>query len=245
MAFLLAGKAAQFGWGQYKKRKERKAAQEHPWSPPQDAPYQMSGYPQGMAPGTETTFPSHKEEQSKGSKLMGMLISATRFFQFAFGLAVIGLYGQDVRHDHQDKHTWHAKWVFALITAFVATVTSAVYLAVQLLRRGNSNVGSNPALHLPRFVWEFVLCVLWLTLFGIFGKMYIGVYPSDKKDDEKNAGLGDASKINRMRHAVWVDLINLIMWATTSSFVLLRWLKGRRASGGSVRDVEKEEGQAF
>lgn len=72
--------------------------------------------------------------------------------------------------------------------------------------------------------------------------MYIGVYPSDSKSekrDDKTSGLGDPSKVNRMRHACWIDLINLLMWVVTASWVLLRWLKGRRAASDSMVDAEK------
>lgn len=67
--------------------------------------------------------------------------------------------------------------------------------------------------------------------------MYIGVHSSDS-----NSGLGDASKINRMRHAVWVDLVNLLMWVFTASWALMRWLKNRRlaAEAGPGFDVEKD-----
>ncbi|KAJ5134165.1 hypothetical protein N7526_005530 [Penicillium atrosanguineum] len=179
---------------------------------------------------------------------MGMLISALRFFQFVFGLAVIGLYGQDVHHDHKAKDTWNAKWVFALIVGFLATSTAVIHLIVPFLTR-KVNYRPGAKLQLPRFAWEFVLCVLWLTLFGIFGKLYIGVYPSDSNSDSSKrdatsttSELGDASKINRMRHAVWVDLVNLVFWAVTASWALLQWLKARREDGPVVFDAEKEAG---
>lgn len=120
-----------------------------------------------------------------------------------------------------------------------------------LTRKVNYKPGAK--LQLPRFAWEFVLCVLWLTLFGIFGKLYIGVYPSDSTSDSSKRDtttssisttgeLGDASKINRMRHAVWVDLVNLVFWAVTASWALLKWLKARREDGPVAFDAEKEAG---
>lgn len=217
-----------------------------------EPPIQMSNYPPNVRPGADIQYQSNPAEPiSKGTKLMGMFISGVRFLQFVFGLTVIGLYGKDVRHDHEDGQ-WHAKWVFAMITAFLATSTAAVHMILPFLTR-RANYQPNPKLKLPLFVWEFVLCVLWLTLFGIFGKMYIGVYPSESKHSGKrdtdtssnsssSSGLGDASKINRMRHAVWIDLVNLIMWIVTASWVLLRWLKSRRAADGAeMADAEKGE----
>lgn len=191
-----------------------------------------------------------------------MFISALRFLQFVLGLAVIGLYGRDI-HNNNKEQSWHAKCYFALITAGLATVTAVMYLLVPYcLRRVNS--ASGQAVKLPQFVWEFVLCILWLTMFGIFGKMFIGVYPasgsgSNKRDGSSAssssassnsnsngtaassaaAGLSNPEMVDRMRHAVWVDLVNLGLWVITASWVLLRWLKSRRAAGSAGGATEK------
>lgn len=129
----------------------------------------------------------------------------------------------------------------------LATITAMIHLVIPFLMRKSASArgagitSNNPALQLPQFVWEFVLCILWLTLFGLFGKMYIGVYPEKKDEkDSKESGLGDSGRIDRMRHAVWIDLINLLLWVSTSSWILLKWLKARRAQAGPVVvDAEK------
>lgn len=249
MSFLVM-KALEFGYDRHKKNKAEKKAQKnaelygqqppYPNAQYPHQPYPMSEYPAGITPGTDMRYPPPQPPtapQSKRSKLAGMLISAIRFFQFVFGLTVIGLYGKDVHHDHKDDHEWHSKWVYAVITAFLATSTAIVHLVIPFIMRRTTYTPS-PSLRLPQFVWEFILCILWLTLFGVFGKMYIGVYP---KEDAK-----DASKVNRMRHACWIDLINLLMWVSTASWVLLKWLKGRReASNATMVDAEKNEEGSF
>ncbi|KAJ5794943.1 hypothetical protein N7457_001542 [Penicillium paradoxum] len=234
MSFV-AIKLLKLGYGQAKKHKAKKDLQKYqdagvyPPNHPEEHP--MSGYPAGAAPGTTIHYDS--PEQSKGSKLAFMFFSLLRFLQFVFGLTVIGLYGKDVHHDHSEKHTWHSKWVYALVTAFLATITAAIHIILPfVMRKAKANgVTSNPALLLPQFVWEFVVTVLWLALFGVFGKMYIGVHAdtnTEKGHVSTTAALGDESKINRMRHAVWIDIINLVFWVMTSSWVLMRWLKSRK-----------------
>ena len=42
--------------------------------------------------------------------------------------------------------------------------------------------------------------ILWIALFGVFGKMFI------REDPEGDGG------IIRMKHAVWIDLVNAILW---------------------------------
>lgn len=94
--------------------------------------------------------------------------------------------------------------------------------------------------------------------------MFIGVYPvsesvSNKRDEGSTsdagsnsssssngtaasnaaAGLGDAAMVDRMRHAVWVDLVNLALWIVTASWFLLRWSKARRAAGPASGAAEK------
>ncbi|KAJ6092800.1 hypothetical protein N7486_008089 [Penicillium sp. IBT 16267x] len=253
---FVAVKLLKVGYNQVKKRKANKEAQfqqPHP-NHAYPNPYPMSEYPPGVTPGTNTQYLAPEPPAppiSKGAKVLSMILSVLRFLQFVFGLTVIGLYGKDVRHDHEDDDTYHAKWVFALIVGFLATSTAAFHMILPFLMKRVNN-SRNPKLHLPQFVWEFVLCIIWLTVFGIFGKMYIGVYPinsssSSKRDSSSSSSssdsttlvLGDASKINRMRHAVWVDLVNLLMWVFTASWVLLRWLKGRRAAMAAGVDAEK------
>ncbi|KXG49883.1 uncharacterized protein PGRI_058510 [Penicillium griseofulvum] len=246
MSFL-AIPLLKLGFSQAKKYKAKKDLQKYQNAgvyPPNYEPEQhpMSGYPAGAAPGTTMHFESPPQEQSKNAKITFMLFSTVRFLQFVFGLTVIGLYGKDVHHDHSEKHIWHSKWVYALVTAFLATVTAAIHLILPFVMR-KAKSGAGPALLLPQFAWEFVVTVLWLTLFGIFGKMYIGVHPvegSGAKVDAAIAELGDASKINRMRHAVWIDIINLGFWVMTASWVLVRWLKSRRSAASDV-DAEKGE----
>ncbi|KAJ5775678.1 uncharacterized protein N7511_000689 [Penicillium nucicola] len=224
----------------------------------------MSAYPPGATPGTTMHFSSPQEPMSKRARMSFMLISALRFLQFVFGLTVIGLYGRDVHHDHSEKHIWRSQWVYALVTGFLATVTAGVHLVKPfLMRRVKNAAGLNVGLLLPQFAWEFVLAVLWLALFGVFGKMYIGVYAvesssssssgsgSGKRDEavasSATSSLGDADKITRMRHAVWIDVVNLLFWVVTSSWVLMRWLQSRRAAATEdvVDDVEKGDENKF
>ncbi|KGO68946.1 hypothetical protein PITC_077750 [Penicillium italicum] len=254
MSFL-AVPLLKLGLNQAKKHKAKKDLQKYQNAgvyPPNYQPDQhpLSGYPAGAVPGTTMHFESPPQEQSKSAMLTFMFFSGLRFLQVIFGLTVLGMYGRDVHHDHSEEHTWHSKWVYALITAFFATVTAAIHLILPfVMRKAKPGAGPGPALLLPQFAWEFVVTVLWLTLFGIFGKMYIGVHPVESSSSKTGtttittpSALGDASKVNRMRHAVWIDLLNLVFWVMTASWVLMRWLKTRRSAvPGDAIDAEKGE----
>lgn len=62
-----------------------------------------------------------------------------------------------------------------------------------------------------------VLCsILWTALFGIFGKIYIPDHPTP----EQGAQI-------RMKHAVWIDLINMLLWLVTFVYGLFIWFRRR------------------
>lgn len=67
--------------------------------------------------------------------------------------------------------------------------------------------------------------LIWLILFGIFAKMYLPEHPEGDLD------------IVRMKHAAWVDLVNLLLWGATMIWSGLRWWQGR------IRK-SKEEGES-
>ena len=48
--------------------------------------------------------------------------------------------------------------------------------------------------------------ILWIALFGVFGKLFI------KENPEGDGG------ITRMKHAVWVDLVNALLWLFTAIY---------------------------
>lgn len=259
MSFL-ALKVLKLGYSQAKKHRAKKQQEQFQ----QDHP--MTEYPPGMAPGANVHYPppasapAPAEPSSKSSKLASMLISAIRFLQFVLGLTVIGLYGRDIHHNDKEQ-SWHAKCYFALTAAGLATITAVMYLLVpHCLRRTSS--ASNHAVIFPQFGWEVVLCILWLTIFGMFGRLFIGVYPASESGSHKRDGSSSSSAsasssssgntgssstaapvnaemIDRMRHAVWVDLVNLVLWVITASWILLRWFKGKQAAGSARGAAEK------
>ncbi|CAJ2503604.1 Uu.00g109980.m01.CDS01 [Anthostomella pinea] len=120
---------------------------------------------------------------------IGYLAFATlHFFQFVLAITVCGLYGVDLsRARSQGKYT-DGKWVYAEVVGALGALTAILYLVPFILRFAAVTV------------WSFILFVLWIALFGLFGSMYIHENP------EGNGG------IQRMKNAVWVDLANALLW---------------------------------
>lgn len=57
--------------------------------------------------------------------------------------------------------------------------------------------------------------ILWVAVFGVFGKLYV---------DEEPDRLG----IQRMRNAVWIDLINMLLWFISIVYSLTMFIQNRR-----------------
>jgi hypothetical protein len=121
-----------------------------------------------------------------------------RFLQIVFALTVCGLYGTDLdaarkAHKYADRN-----WVFAVVVAGLSIIT-AFLLTLPLVKAW-------------WFAWwDSFLLLLWIIVFGIFGKMYIN------EDAEGNKG------IQRMKNAVWIDLLNCFLWLATSLYGAWIW----------------------
>ena len=100
------------------------------------------------------------------------------------------------------RSTINVSQVYAEVTASLSAVTAALYLIPFFSRV--------PFL----FVWDLILFILWIALFGIFGKMYIGTRADDYG-------------IQRMKNAVWVDLVNALLWLISAGGMMVYWVKHR------------------
>jgi hypothetical protein len=129
-----------------------------------------------------------------------------RFFQFIMGIVVIGLYAQDLQRAHKLGVKYDSKWMYATITGTLASIWAIVCM-LPLVK----------AWFL--FGIDFVMFILYIAAFGVFGKMYI------KEDPEGNGG------IIRMKNAVWVLLTNMILWFITfvyGAVVFWKYWKGKQ-----------------
>ncbi|KAI1771646.1 hypothetical protein F4818DRAFT_197667 [Hypoxylon cercidicola] len=117
-----------------------------------------------------------------------LLFCVLHFFQFILAVTVCGLYGVDLQRARSQGKYVDGNWVYAEVVGALAALTAILYLVPFILRFAAVTV------------WSFILFVLWIALFGLFGNMYI------HEDPEGN------SDIQRMKNAVWVDLANALLW---------------------------------
>ncbi|KAI1803688.1 hypothetical protein F4811DRAFT_323070 [Daldinia bambusicola] len=117
-----------------------------------------------------------------------LLFSVLHFAQFVLAVTVCGLYGIDLSRARSQGKYIDGKWVYAEVVGALAALTAVLYFIPFILRFATITI------------WNFIMFVLWIALFGLFGSMYI------HEDPEGN---GD---IQRMKNAVWVDLANALLW---------------------------------
>ncbi|KAK3182169.1 hypothetical protein K4F52_006538 [Lecanicillium sp. MT-2017a] len=134
-----------------------------------------------------------------------MAFSAIHVILFALSLAVCGLYGTDVQRGNEEDVHVNSKWVYAVVVGSLSAVTCVVYFIPIVFH----------AIGIAAPIWNFILFILWITLFGVFGKLFI------KEDPEGDGG------IKRMKNAVWVDLVGALLWLATFVASLGYWWKHR------------------
>lgn len=145
---------------------------------------------------------SKKSSSSNGTASVVLRI-LLRLFQFVMAVTVAGLYGVDIHHWHQDGEHADARWVYAEAVAGIAAITVLVY-AVPFIKSYKI------------WAWDVIVFLLYVVLFGIFGKMYIG---TDHHDN------------TRMKHAVYVDAVNMILWCVTAGYSALLFFRERKNGG--------------
>ncbi|CAN8100004.1 unnamed protein product [Discula destructiva] len=123
-----------------------------------------------------------------GFAISYIVFSFIHIVQFALALAVCGLYGQDLTRARNNDSYVDSKWVFAVVVGALSALTAVLYLIPFILR------------FWLVWAWNMVLFILWIALFGVFGAMYI------HEDPEGDSG------VQRMKNAVWVDLVSALLW---------------------------------
>ncbi|OAQ60525.1 membrane-associating domain-containing protein [Pochonia chlamydosporia 170] len=131
--------------------------------------------------------------------------SALHLVCFALALAVCGLYGQDLHNANDQDKYMDSKWVYAVVVGSLSAVTCVVWFIPAILRHAGI-IGA---------IWNTILFILWITLFGVFGALYIHENPE-----------GDGN-IKRMKSAVWVDLVSALLWLVSAIATTIYWWRHR------------------
>lgn len=141
-----------------------------------------------------------------------------RALQLIFAAVVAGLYGTDLAHFTNTHAHADAEWIYAEFVAAVSAVTSLIFILVS-------------SIHVAWSVLDMTIFVLWLAQVGVFGTIF---YPTVRPEYT-----GSTTSVSRMRAAVWVDLVNMVLWLLTAVLRVARSIRARKesrkASKGNAR----------
>jgi hypothetical protein len=121
--------------------------------------------------------------------------SALRTLQFVFAIIVSALYGVDLHESTKTNTHANSAWIFAEVVACISILTCAIHCFVTIKR-------------VAWCAWDWVVFFLWISQFGVFAAVYIG---GGKTED----GYVTES-VMRMKVAVWIDLVNVLLWFSTA-----------------------------
>jgi hypothetical protein len=146
--------------------------------------------------------------------------AALRTLQFAFAIVVAVLYGLDLQQATNNNAKAESAWIYA---EFVAGVSMVVCLA---------------HLFFTTAVWYWGLLdglvfVLWLAQFGVFATTYLG--GGEKLEED---GFAEVVSSTRMRSAVWVNLVSMLLWLATTIQGIIGCCARRKNAQRKDREME-------
>ncbi|KAE8386201.1 hypothetical protein BDV23DRAFT_187498 [Aspergillus alliaceus] len=128
--------------------------------------------------------------------ICGLITRSTlRTLQFTFAVIISALYGVDLANATKTNTHASSEWIYAEFVAAVSALTCIIHCFVTVI-------------HVAWSAWDAVLFVLWLAQVGRLGSIYV----SDVQGEYEDATMS----ITRMRVAVWIGLVNMVLWLGTT-----------------------------
>ena len=115
-----------------------------------------------------------------------------------------------------------ASWVYAEVVSCLSIITCIVYLSATVK-------------HVAWCTWDAVLGVLWAAQTGVFGNIYYGGGHEKSQEDDFNATA--TASVSHMRVAVWIDLVNMILWVATT-VLSIGWCISTRSAARRTDDQD-------
>ncbi|OAA53284.1 hypothetical protein ISF_08898 [Cordyceps fumosorosea ARSEF 2679] len=133
-----------------------------------------------------------------------LAFSVAHFLLFVLGLTIIGLYATDVQRAREVNSHLDSKWIFAVVVGSLSSVTCLVYF-VPFVFHARGIVAP---------IWNLVLFILNITLFGVFANLFLHAKASN-------------GAVKRMKNAIWVDLTSALLWLLVALASAGYWWKHR------------------
>ena len=139
-----------------------------------------------------------------------------RLVQFCLALAVIGLYAPYLSRAHEQHKYYDPRWMYATIVGAATGLTALVLIVFTLLNRFTRI--AIPVHIVFLLFWDSFMALNWVCVTGIFGVMY-----------GRTKAEGDKA-IEEMKNAVWVDLVEMLLFFVTIAVAASQIHRARRSA---------------
>ena len=102
---------------------------------------------------------------------------------------------------------------YAVAVGAMAAITALVYMPLTIF------AGTIMWL----FAWDLLLFILWIAVFGLFASLYLHENPE-----------GDGG-VQRMKNAMWIDLVNMLLWFITGVGGVVAFFSAGGLRGGKSK----------
>ncbi|KAL9085916.1 MAG: hypothetical protein Q9165_007399 [Trypethelium subeluteriae] len=153
---------------------------------------------------------------SASDTLYKLYAAFIRFVQFCLSLAIIGIYAPYLVHAHNQHKYYDPRWMYATIVGAATGLTALILIVITLLNRFARM--SIPIHIVFLLIWDAFMALNWVIVTGIFGTMY------GKEKPEGDKG------IIEMKHAVWVDLAEMLLFFLTIAVAASQIHRARRSA---------------
>ena len=157
-------------------------------------------------------------KRSSGSSPVINLSNLTiRALQAILGAAVIGIYASEYHPlTNSDYYYIRSKFWLAVAVGSMSLITSVVFAAIPFFRAYRVVAYA--------FFWDLILTFIWAATFG-YMKHYFpwGKTASDIADNYKQS----LPQFEKLQDAVWLDLVNMLLWLITAIFGAVMLVVGR------------------
>ena len=174
------------------------------------------GKSSGKTSAEAVSYAENGPESGSSGKLYKIYAAFIRFVQFCLALAVIGIYAPYLIHAHNQHKYYDSKWMYATVIGAATGLTSLVLILITLLNRFTRM--SIPIHIVFLLIWDCFIALNWVTVTGIFGVMY------GKENPEGNKGIVE------MKHAVWVDLAEFLLFLVTIAVAANQIRRARKSA---------------
>lgn len=144
-----------------------------------------------------------------------------RGLQLVAALIICGFYGNRVDVEKKANQGIAPEWLYGVTIAGMSAVTAIFFTAA-------ASAGAIPFLGsrlkllkaYRAYPWDITLFLAWIVAFGVFAGLFL-----KREDNDSYRG----SNTGAMKIAMWIDVVNAVLWFFSAAFGCFKTLAARKA----------------